>query len=318
MIYGTSAAREVKKLIPEVESIQRAFDERQKQKKIDSLTALKGKASSYQKRKLEQLEACKEHDGPFSKPDDVTKFLARCEVEKRSAMYVKRALKSEVIYARETYTKRPKTDDAFRIRDRTTNKDLSSDQYALNLTTLFSNILAVAEVPSNIVKGAIHKAVAAAGIEFLGTECPHSVSSPTEADLAQPSVDALAAQPPVAGSVVQPAVASPSRITCSIDSPVPISNPDHTFFIHDYVAIATVDDRGSKSWKLGTIDSVDDTAKVSIYIPVPGRMGENRVDIPTNSFLPISPNVCQSKLNSEDVYIVSNHEELDEVLTRTA
>ena len=297
MVYGTSAARDVRKLIPEVDAIQRAFDDRQKQKKIDSVTALAGKASSYQKRKLEYLEACKEHSGPFSNPHDIDEFLARCKAENRTRAYMKKAFKSEVNFARETYTKRPKTDDAFRIRDRTTNKDLSPEQYAQNLRTLFTNILAVAEVPTESVRGAIHKAVAAAGIGYLDSQ-----STPTV--MASPTVEN----------------------TCSIDSPPSFSINGNNFFINDFVAIAVVSDEQNKAWQLGMIDSlVDDChASVSFFIPVPGRMGQKRVAffapeeeqviIPTNSFIPLHPKVDRGKLNDTDVYIVSNHEDIDEVV----
>ena len=77
LVYGTNAARDVRKLIPGVESIQKAFDESQKQKKIDSLTALTGKANLYMKRKLAALEACREFGGPWTNPTHVDDFIAR-------------------------------------------------------------------------------------------------------------------------------------------------------------------------------------------------------------------------------------------------
>ena len=75
------------------------------------------------------------------------------------------------------------------------------------------------------------------------------------------------------------------------------------------------------------IDGYDgkDIASVSFYQPVPGRMGEKRVaffgpeeeeeiDVPTHSFLPLAPRVNESVLNGEQVYIVENHEDLDDVV----
>ena len=307
MVYGTSAARDIKKLIPEVDSLQKAFDDEQKQKKIDSVTALKGKVHLYQKRKLLLLQACKAHDGPITNPNDVDKLIDRCREEKKPDTYIKKALKAEVTYARETYTKTPKTDDTFRIRDRLTNKDLTIEQYALNLKTLFSNIMAVATVPAEVVKGAIQRAVFHAGIEFISTEDTMQEAGASNTDLGPSATE------------------SNPDLTCLIDSPS-FSINGFTVFISDYVAVGVVDEDGKKTWRLGMIDGVgSEGAKVSFFIPVPGRMGVNRIvffgpnedesfDIPTNSFLPLAPNVETSRLDAKEVFVVQNHEELDKVL----
>ena len=66
-------------------------------------------------------------------------------------------------------------------------------------------------------------------------------------------------------------------------------------------------------------------ANLSFCIPVPGRMGANRVaffppiedeseNIPHHAFLPILPQVKSGIIDSDEVFVVSNHEELDEVL----
>ena len=273
------------------------------------MTALKGRASLYQKNKLAQLEACKEHDGPFTKPDDIRNFLVRCTAGNKSSAYVKKALKAEVSFARENYTKRPKSDDVFRIRDRTTNKDLTPDQYANNLTTLFSNILSVAEVPFPLVRGALEKALSTAGLDFVTSECSEVAAAPSEASREE-----------------SPSVANPSNLTCSVDSPAPIHVNRKDYFIGDYVSIAVSSEEG-KTWQLGMIDDFPDSkiARISFFIPVPGRMGDKRVaffppvedeekDIPTNAFLPLSPKIDGVTMDGRDVYVVSNHEQLDAVL----
>ena len=268
----------------------------------------------YQKKKLAMLEACKQHGGPFSKPNDIHEFLARCKAENQNESFIKKALKSEVTYARETLTKRPKTDDAFRIRDRTTNKDLTSEQYATNLDSLFSNILAKANVSFDVVRGALQKAVTAAGIEFVSTD----------------SVEIAEAGPSEASptNIAEPSAAEPSAATCSLQSPVstPLILNDTPFYINDFIAIGLVNSQGQRSWCLGMIDDepMPDETKVSFFVPIPGRMGENRVAfyepmedalvVPTNSFLPLPPTVNQSLLDSKTVFIVVNHEDLDQVL----
>ena len=315
-VFGTSAAREVKKLLPEVEAIQKQFDDDQKKQKIASMTALTGKVSLYEKKKLEILDACKQHGGPFTKPEDIDHFQARCIAEGRSVAYQKKAYKAEVVHKRETFTKCPKTNNNFRIRCQTTKKDLTPQQLATNLKTLLSNIMAIAEVPNAVVKDAIQKAVVAAGIDFILNENLESE--------AQPSVDVLA-QPSVA---VQQAAGGLPDTTCLVDSPnLKVINDQ--FFLNDFVAIATVDSQAKKTWSLGMIDDYNgkDIASVSFFKPVPGRMGENRVaffgpeeeeeiDVPTNSILPLAPSVNESVLNGEQVFIIENHEEIDELVEK--
>ena len=114
-VFGTSAAREVKKKLPEVELIQKKFDDDQRERKIAAMTALTGKVSLYEKKKLEILDACKEHGGPFTKPEDIDQFQARCVAEGRNITYQKKALKAEVVHKRETFTKCSKTNNNFLI-----------------------------------------------------------------------------------------------------------------------------------------------------------------------------------------------------------
>ena len=148
-IFGTSEARKIKCYLPKLKEIQKKFDDKQAKKREESIVAKEAQAGLYEKRKLKLLTDCREHLGPCTKPSDVTELYDRF---KDQPVYLKKCLKAEVAYARETYTKTPKTDDVFRIRDRTTNKDLTNKQYTANLKTLFSNILAVNEVPTAAVK----------------------------------------------------------------------------------------------------------------------------------------------------------------------
>ena len=225
----------------------------------------------------------------------------------------------------------PKASELFRIRDKTTGKDMTASQYALNLKTLFSNIMAVASVPADAVKGAIQKAVTHAGIEFMSAHDEDDAvaspgsghgSEPSEAVMvvSEPTVVSSSEAPSVANSQERPSVAN-SQTACSIDSPA----NEIPFFIHDYVAVGVTNGEDEKTWRLGVIDELHSTgAKVSFFVPVPGRMGENRVvffppiedeayDIPTNSFLPITPTVATSSLDSKEVFVVQNHEEIDEL-----
>ena len=207
------------------------------------------------------------------------------------------ALKAEVSFAKETLTKRPKVDDCFRIRDRTTNKDLTSNQYAENLSALFSNIHAVAEVPKDMLKQAMLKATLAAGIEYI------AVGDSSEAESME----------------VDP--------TSSIHSPGVLETdetPQH--FESELIAFATKNEHG-RSWFLAMVDTVHSSQdmEVSPYIPVPGRLGENRVAFfppeedtafqsDGSSILPIPPIVSQQMLNGSLVYVVNNHEEVDCIL----
>ena len=178
----------------------------------------------------------------------------------------------------------------------------------LILVSLFSNILSIAEVPSQVVRGALEKAVSTAGMEFLTCDAT-----------------AVEAAPSVASPEVSNQVESPIGITCSIDSPpVPINHNE--FFISDFVAIAMNND-GGKTWQLAMIDEFlnSSMAKLSFFIPVPGRLGDKRVaffppiedetvDIPVTAFLPLLPLVTSGTIESNDIFSVNNHEELDEVL----
>ena len=177
MVYGTGEAKEVRKLIPKLDELEKNIDDVQRKKKSDSVLSLKGKAGLYHKRRLHLLERCKSHGGPFSKPSDVLDFQERCRNEKWTEAQMKKALKDEVAYARETITKRPKTDDVFRIRDRITNKDLSSEKFFSNLKCLFDDIYSVADVSIADLCSAIAKAKAAAGIDAIPSREPQETAS---------------------------------------------------------------------------------------------------------------------------------------------
>ena len=125
MIYGSGLARGMGKYKSKIKHLQTTFEEKQLEKKREDVLALEGKAELFAKRRLSLLDSCKQHGGPFSSPSDVVSFVSQQEKDGASESMIKKALKAEVVYARETLTKRPKTDDVFRIRDRTTNKDLT-------------------------------------------------------------------------------------------------------------------------------------------------------------------------------------------------
>jgi hypothetical protein len=134
---------------------------------------LKGKAGVYRKKKaLIFYKGVKNILALFLNPTDVLNFQEKCRPEKWAEAEMKKVLKDEVAYARETITKRPKTDDVFRIRDRLTNKDLSSEKFFMNMKCLYDDIFSVADVGITDVRSALAKAKAAAGIAAIPSREP--------------------------------------------------------------------------------------------------------------------------------------------------
>ena len=159
MIYGTGNAKEVSKLSPELNKLDKEFRDHQNEKKRQAVLSAEGKAGQYEKKQLQNLESCKAHGGPLTKPTEVKDFVNKCRSLKKTEPEIKKALKDEVVYHRESCSKRPKNDPAFRIRDTATRKDLTVDQYAENLISLFSDILAVADVQQEDINLAVGKAM---------------------------------------------------------------------------------------------------------------------------------------------------------------
>ena len=297
MVYGTGCARKMGPFKEGIKDLQSEFDKKQLQKKSDAVLAMMSKSQQFEKKRLNLLNDCKSHGGPFSSPSDVESYVSKCRQEKVPESVIKKALKAEVVYARETLTKRPKTDDVFRIRDRTTNKDLTSNQYQENLVALFSNILAVADVPDEVVHDALVKATQAVGIQFVSSDQPAEDKSADEQNV---------------------------RTGCLIDSPRQ-SDSDH--FYLERVAFAFLDEEFKKTWCLAMVDCVTEGGyELSLFRPVQGRMGENRVAfhppdedhlvtaVPSD-ILPIPLIITESSLHGEGVFIVNNHEEVDGLLT---
>ena len=302
MVYGSGLARSMGQYKSQIKALQTDFEEKQLQKKRDDVMAMEGKVESFAKRRLALLEACKQHEGPFSSPADVTNFVSRCEQDGVSEGERKKALKAEVMYARETLTKRPKTDDVFRIRDRTTNRDLTSSQFKENLVALFSNVLAVADVAEDVVKIAIEKAKGAVGIGYFSSDKVASQdASSAELDL------------PVA----------PCTPTSSMHSP----NHSQEHMLFERVAFAFVNAAGEKDWCLAMVDSHSaGNFELSLFRPVPGRLGSKRVaffppdethlvSATSSDILPIPVVVSESKLDKDLVFVVHNHEEIDMMLS---
>ena len=293
LVYGTGIAREMGPYKERLKLVPSAFDEKQLKHKEDNLKVLSGKARQYEKRNLQLLDVCKSAGGPFTTPDQVTAYVTESREKGLLEAGIKKVLKANVMYDRETMTKRPKTDDVFRIRDRATHKDLTADQFRDNLVTLLSNILAVADVPNDLVQKALDKAATAVGIQYI-CDAQNDVT---------------------AESLVE--VEEQTDATGLIDSP----NSDHCMMEH--VAFAFVDDSGKKTWCLSMVECIKgEEIELSLCKPVPGRMGEHRVAFfppeedemitaKSSDILPIPLIISESMLGSDTVFIVNNHEEVD-------
>ena len=94
----------------------------------------------------------------------------------------------------------------------------------------------------------------------------------------------------------------------------------------DRVAFGFLNESKKKTWRLAMIDSKTPLGyELSLFVPVPGRMGENcvafyapnedeLVTAVSSDRLPIPLIVTESMLDGKQVFIVNNHEEVDAVL----
>ena len=170
------------------------------------------------------------------------------------------------------------------------------------MVALFSNVLAVADVPEDVVKLAIEKAKVAVGIG-------HSPSEREEGD-----------------SSSQTGVSSPVGPPCSTGSEHSPKEVVHEHLLFERVAFGFVNASGKKDWCLASIDSLSSEGfQLSLFRPVPGRLGASRVaffppdeahlvSATASDILPVPVVVSESMLDKDLVFVVHNHEEVDGVL----
>jgi hypothetical protein len=208
---------------------------------------------------------------------------------------MKAALKSEILYARETFTKRAKTDECFCI----TNCDIKSYQFVENISALFSSILAVATVPNDAME-AIVRATSPLGIEAVALPDPK-----------------------------EPSLVSENDSTCFKHSPLNIAVVNvNDLLPHQFIAHVT-EDNGKLIWNLAQIDSISVSGELEISIfPQIGELcvafgmptepeNDNEIFIADpHLVLPIPPIITESTVNGSTIYVVYNHEELDMVLAK--